>query len=61
MEIFVQERVGEVRIGWLYHIEDKCYTLVEEVGLLRTAKDIEDVDVPSEVKKAVSVMLGEGL
>ena len=57
MEIFVQERVGEVRIGWLYHIVDKCYTKVEEVGLQRLAQLVEDVDVPCEVKKAVSIML----
>jgi len=57
MEIFVQERVGEVRIGWLYHVVDKCYTKVEEVGLQRSAQLVEDVDVPCEVKKAVSIML----
>ena len=57
MEIFVQERVGEVRIGWLYHIVDKCYTKIEEVGINRQATVVEDVDVPCEVKKAVSIML----
>jgi hypothetical protein len=56
MEIFVQERVGEVRIGWLYHIQDKCYTKVDEVGLNRQAVLVEDVDVPCEVKKAVQIM-----
>jgi len=56
VEIFIQERVGEVRIGWLYHIVDKCYTKVEEVGLNRQAVLVEDVDVPCEVKKAVQIM-----
>lgn len=57
MEIFIQERVGAVRIGWLYNIKESYYTEIEEVGLQRTAQLVEDVDVPSEVKKAVSIML----
>lgn len=57
MEIFVQQRCGDVRVGWIYHIEDKFYTKVEEVGLLRVAELVGESKVPENVKKAVQIMM----
>ena len=54
-QIFVQQRVGEVKVGWLYDVAHMSYTKVEEVGLVGMAHVVEDV--PESIKKAISILI----
>lgn len=60
MEIFIQQRVGEVKVGWLYNVEHQHYTLVEQVSMERATRVVDESEVPEDVKKAIGILLEEG-
>lgn len=58
--IYIEQRVGDLAIGYRYYPDQSQYEMVEQVGENRTVKFVEVEDVPEDVKRAISILLEEG-
>jgi hypothetical protein len=57
--IYIEQRVGDVAIGYRYYPDQLQYEMVEQVGENRAATFVEVEDVPEYIKKAVKILIEE--
>jgi hypothetical protein len=57
--IYIEQRIGYVAIGYRYYPDQLQYEMVEQVGEDRAVTFVEAEDVPEYVKKAVKILLEE--
>ena len=57
--IYIEQRIGYVAIGYRYYPDQLQYEMVEQVGEDRAVTFVEAEDVPEHVKKAVKILLEE--
>jgi hypothetical protein len=58
--IYIEQRIGDVAIGYRYYPDQLQYEMIEQVGENRAVTCVEAEDVPENVKKAVKILLEEG-
>ena len=57
--IYIEQRIGDVAIGYRYYPDQLQYEMIEQFGENRAATSVEVEDVPEYVKKAVKILLEE--
>ena len=57
--IYIEQRVGDLAIGYRYYPDQLQYEMIEQFGENRAATSVEAEDVPEHVKKAVKILLEE--
>jgi hypothetical protein len=57
--IYIEQRVGDVAIGYRYSPDQLQYEMIEQFGEDRAVTFVEAEDVPEHVKKAVKILLEE--
>lgn len=58
--IYIEQRVGDLAIGYRYYPDQLQYEMVEQIAENRAVTFVEAEDVPENVKKAISILLEEG-
>ena len=61
VSIYVEERIGDIAVGWRYYIDTSEWEKIEQVGLNREVTYTCEEGVPDSVKKAVSILIEEGV
>ena len=57
--IYIEQRIGDVAIGYRYYPDQSQYEMVEQVCENQAVTFVEAEDVPENVKKAVKILLEE--